>query len=75
MQKTRVRVAETIATLLHDNITNAIIITTAAIAFKIPFGTSLKLWILGQCCNLTMSYTRRYLFSKYNYEIEKVLNC
>jgi len=67
MQKTKSIIAETIVTLLHDNLSNLIILAIAMSAYKIPLTTSLKLWLIGQSLNITFSYSRRYLFSKYDH--------
>lgn len=75
MQYKRVRILETVVTLIHDNIANAILIIIAAGIFNIPLGTSIKLWILGQSLNSIFSYTRRYLFSKYDLALNRILRC
>jgi len=72
MQTTRVRIAETLVTLIHDNISNMILIVIAMNSYNIPLITSIKLWILGQSLNVTFSYTRRYLFSKYDSKLNRV---
>lgn len=73
MQKKKVRIFETFVTLIHDNISNIIIITIAVGVYDIELKTSLNLWLIGQFLNITFSYSRRYLFDKYNNKLNKAL--
>jgi hypothetical protein len=60
---------ETIATLIHDNVANLIIIVIAQTQFDISLMTSLKLWFIAQCLNVSFSYSRRMFFHTYNEQI------
>ena len=73
MQKKKVRMVETFVTLIHDNISNIIIITIAVSIYNIELKASLNLWLIGQLLNITFSYSRRYIFDKYNNTLNKAL--
>ena len=73
MQNKKTLILETLATLLHDNISNVIIIAIAKISYDIELSTSLKLWLIGQFLNISFSFGRRWIFNKHENKLNKVL--
>ena len=51
------------------NVANLIIIVIAQTQFDISLMTSLKLWFIAQCLNVSFSYSRRMFFHTYNEQI------
>jgi len=65
MQSVKMSVIETLVTFICDNTINIFLVVMAQIYDNIVFTTSVKYIIIGQILNVSVSFLRRRVFSKW----------
>ena len=63
--KRKLILVETLVTLVHDNLTNCLLVLIAIYFFGIKLEATLALWGIGQGINFGFSYARRLIFQRY----------
>ena len=65
MQSIKMSILETFVTFICDNVINIFLVVMAQLYDNIVFTTSIKYIIIGQVLNVSVSFFRRRVFSKW----------